>query len=331
MLTTSVNGKAYDFNRVIGGRQFRGIISIALSEEDDIFVVLRDSYGDDIIKITVGLEFEDEEVLFSFRDVDENVFSGSWPSCACIVDDRLYVTDELKSIILVFNLQGELINSLGNEGSENGEFHRPSGIACDTNGDLYVSDTLNHRIQKITKEGNHITSWGYRGEDKDQLNYPWGICIDKEHYIYVSDHKNNRIQKFDHEGNFVLSIGLDSQGNQILNHPSDVTVDTDGDIYIADWINNRIQIFDDTGLHIASIKGSANELSKWQRRYVSASPDVYKARRRVDSLEPEKFFALPTCVRFDSHKSHILAVDSQRWRIQIFNKINDYSDPQFNI
>ena len=48
--------------------------------------------------------------------------------------------------ILVFNLQGNLINSLGNEGSGNGEFNRPSGIACDANGDLYVSDTLNHSV-----------------------------------------------------------------------------------------------------------------------------------------------------------------------------------------
>ena len=33
----------------------------------------------------------------------------------------------------------------------------------------------------------------------------------------------------------------------------------------------------------------------------------------------------------DQSKSRLLAVDSQRLRIQIFNKISNYTDPQFNI
>ena len=79
------------------------------------------------------------------------------------------------------------------------------------------------------------------------------------------------------------------------------------------------------------IHGDAQELSKWQHEYVLSNPDVYKARRRVYSLEPEWRFALPMAVDFDPVKSRLLVVDPQRWRIQIYNKLHNYDDPQFNI
>ncbi len=64
---------------------------------------------------------------------------------------------------------------------------------------------------------------------------------------------------------------------------------------------------------------------------MKASPDMVKARRRVETLDPETRFALPTCVRFDTRRNRLYVVDSQRWRIQIFDKLDDYAEPQFNI
>ena len=116
-----------------------------------------------------------------------------------------------------------------------------------------------------------------------------------------------------------------------FNHPSDVAVDPDGDIYVCDWVNDRVQVFDGSGQYLLQMGGSAIELSKWQKRYIQGNPDVYKARRRVDSLEPEIKFALPTGVKFDTKNNRLFVVDSQRWRIQIFNKLDEYAEPQFNI
>ncbi len=331
MLTTSIKGRAFDFSRIVGGRQFRGIIYITLGSEDDIFVILRDSNGPDILKISVGNEPEDEEVILSFKDVEKNNFVNAWPSCATFTNNQLYVTDELNNVVSVFDTNGNLIDSFGKEGTEFNEFSRPSGITSDSKGNLYISDTLNHRIQKLTTNGEFINSWGEYGNDLGQFNSPWGICITNSETLLVCDHKNHRIQEFDLDGGFISSFGDFGTSHKQLNHPSDISIDSDGDIYIADWANNRVQIFDQTGNHLTELKGSAVELSKWQRQYINASPDVYKARRRVASLDPETYFALPISVTFDQSKSRLLAVDSQRWRIQIFNKISNYTDPQFNI
>ena len=331
MLTTSIKGRAFDFSRIVGGRQFRGIIYVALGSEDDIYVVLRDSNGPDILKISVGTEPEDVEVLISFKDVEKNNFVNSWPSCATLINNHVFVTDELKNVVSVFDTNGNLIESIGKEGTKPKEFLRPSGITSDSKGNLYISDTLNHRIQQITTNGDFIRSWGELGSNLNQFNSPWGLCLTNNETLLVCDHKNHRIQEFNTDGVLVSSFGEFGTSLKQLNHPSDISIDPDGDIYVADWANNRVQIFDRSGNHLTELKGSAIELSKWQRTYINASPDVYKARRRVPSLEPETYFALPISVTFDQTKSRLLAVDSQRWRIQIFNKISNYTDPQFNI
>ena len=58
---------------------------------------------------------------------------------------------------------------------------------------------------------------------------------------------------------------------------------------------------------------------------------MIKARRRVYTLEPEWRFAMPTAVAFDAEKSRLMVADTQRGRIQIYNKIKDYLEPQFNL
>jgi len=331
MLTTSAKGRAFDYNRVVGGRAFRGIIYATQGSDDDLYVVLRDTYGSDILKLTVGPSVDDEEISLSFREVREQNFDGSWPSCAVFNGETLLVTDELKNVINVFSPDGKLIKTIGGSGNGPMEFARPSGIAVDSNLNVYVADTLNHRVQKFSSNGSFIKEWGNFGEDEGLMKAPWGICVDQNDFVYIADHKNHRVQKFDDDGHFVMSLGEFGSAANSLDHPADVSVDKSGDIYVADWVNNRIQIYDSDGSHVANLNGSAIELSKWQKQYVNASPDVYKARRRVASLEPEIFFALPTCVNFDDSKSRLMAVDSQRWRIQIYDKVNNYSDPQFNI
>lgn len=331
MLTTSVKGRAFDYDRVVGGRAFRGIIYTTRGSDDDLYVVLRDTYGSDVLKLTVGSIVDDEEVVISFREIDESNFDNSWPSCATFDGENLLVTDELKNVVSVFSPDGELLKTIGGYGKNPIEFNRPSGIDIDSQKNIYVADTLNHRIQKFSSDWSFIKEWGAFGEYKGLLKAPWGLCADSNDSIYVADHKNHRVQKFDSDGNFIMCFGEFGSAAAALDHPSDVSVDQSGDVYVADWVNNRVQIYDADGSHIANLNGSAIELSKWQKQYVNASPDVYKARRRVASLEPETFFALPTCVDFDDSKSRLLAVDSQRWRIQIYDKVDNYSDPQFNI
>ena len=332
MLTRIVADRVYDFDRVVGGRQITGLITLALGQESDVYAVLRLPYGARVVRLSIGTTPGDEEIVGEFGERGDGPGQFVWPA-GIAVDSRqqVFVTDEWLHRVSVFSAEGEFLRTFGTAGGGDGQFHRPSGITIDANDDVYIADTLNHRVQKLSSSGQHIAQWGSRGTDAGEFVSPWGITTDDQGFVYVADHKNHRIQKFSEQGEFVFQLGSHGTGNDQFDHPSDVAVDPNGEIYVCDWANSRVQAYDRDRNYITTFEGDAQELSKWQKEYVRSNPDVYKARRRVYSLEPEWRFALPMAVVFDSKKSRMLVADSQRWRIQIYNKLLDYSDPQFNI
>ena len=331
-LTTSAVGRTYDFSHVVGGRQITGVVNMAFGRDDDVYVTKKALAFFDVELLKIGKEPGDEEVVQSFRAKNFDLFENSWPSCVAVGPDlNVYVTDELRHLIMVFDHDGSFIRNIGEHGDQPGQFDRPSGIVFAKDGSLYVSDTKNHRVQHLTSAGESITTFGKLGSNENEFNSPWGVDIDTNGNVLVADHVNNRIQKFNLNGDFISAIGTLGSYAGEFKYPSDVTTDPDGNIYICDWANNRVQVFDEKENYILQMGGSAVELSKWQKRYIQGNPDVYKARRRVNTLEPETGFALPTGVEFDPRTNRLFVVDSQRWRIQIFDKLEDYAEPQFNI
>jgi DNA-binding beta-propeller fold protein YncE len=305
---------------------------MAFGEGDDVYVTKKALAFFDVEKLKIGTEPGDEEVVTAFKEVNPGFFDMSWPSCVAVGPNYdVFVTDELRHVIYVFDRDGKFIRNIGEPGDQPGQFDRPSGIVFADDGSMYVSDTKNHRIQRLDSSGEPIHSFGTQGSEEGELKSPWGISLDGSGNVFVADHGNHRIQKFDSEGNFTSAIGSHGSTGGRFDHPSDVAVDPDGDIYVCDWANDRVQVLNEAGDYVLEIGGAAVELSKWQKRYIQGNPDVYKARRRVDTLDPETGFALPTGVEFDKRTNRLFVVDSQRWRIQIFNKLDDYAEPQFNI
>ena len=332
MLTRIVADRVYDFGRVVGGRQITGLVSLALGRGDDVYAVLRGPYSAKVVRLSIGSTPGDEEIVGEFGERGDGQGQFIWPAGIAVDSQHnVFVTDEWLHRVSVFTPEGEFLRMFGTAGSGDGQFSRPSGIAIDGDDDIYVVDTLNHRVQKLSNDGRYIAQFGSHGTDAGEFDSPWGITTDDQGFVYAADHKNHRIQKFNEQGEFVFQLGSQGTGNNQFDHPSDVAVDPDGEIYVCDWANSRVQAYDRDRNYITTFEGDAQELSKWQKEYVRSNPDVYKARRRVYSLEPEWRFALPMAVVFDSQKSRMLVADSQRWRIQIYNKLLDYSDPQFNI
>ncbi|NQW17143.1 MAG: 6-bladed beta-propeller [Chloroflexi bacterium] len=331
-LTTSAAGRAYDYSHVVGGRQTTGMVSMAFGQDDDVYITKKERLFCDVMRIKVGPEPGDEEIVTYFAEANPGVFDGGWPACVAVSPNlNVFVTDELRHLIYEFDRDGKFIRHIGEPGTGPGQFDRPSGIVFADDGSMYVSDTMNHRVQRLSAKGEFQIEWGGLGSAEGQLSSPWGLTVDGIGNVLVADHKNHRIQKFDAEGGFISAIGSFGTGAGEFDHPSDVAVDPDGDIYVCDWANDRVQVFNGAGVYMMKLGGSAVALSKWQERYVQGNPDVQKARRRVDTLEPEFKFALPTAVKFEASRNRLMVVDSQRWRIQIFNKLTDYAEPQFNI
>ena len=335
MLTKIVGTRVYDFSHVVGDpNETLEPVALAVGAENELFAIIKGvlELTPNVTRFALGAVPGDERIVNLIGERGEGAGQFVWPSGIALDSDRnLYVTDAWMDRVSVFTVEGDFIRSFGSSGDGEGQFKRPSGIAIDAEDNVFVVDTLNHRIQKLTRDGRSLSQWGANGSGPGEFRSPWGITTDAEGCVYVADHMNHRIQKFDADGGFLFQLGSRGSGNYEFDHPSDVAVDPQGDIYVCDWANSRVQAFDADGRYITTFIGDAQELSKWQSEYVRSNPDVYKARRRVYSLEPEWRFALPTGVAFDDAGSRLMVADTQRWRIQIYNKVLDYSEPQFNI
>ncbi len=346
MLTQVAAGRVYDYSHTVGGGQLEDNcpIALALGADDVVYVCCRgredisevpwNRTGADakVCRIRVGAAAGDEELLGEFGKYGDGDGQFIWVAGAALDSaGNLYVTDEWMNRVSVFDPEGGFLTSWGSSGGGGGQFNRPSGAAMDADDNLLVVDSLNHRVQRLSKDGTFIAAWGSHGNGMGEMDSPWGITVDGEGYVYVADHKNHRIQKFTPDGEPVAVFGEFGDGRGQLRRPTDVAVDPDGDVYVCDWANNRVQTYAPDGMFIASLIGDAHELSKWQQNTVNANPDVAKARRRVYSTEPEWRFVMPTGVEFDGARGRLLVADPQRARIQIYQKVEGYLEPQFNL
>ena len=342
MLTTVAAGRVFDFSHAVGGLEMPQPIASACGSGDTIYVLNRQF--EEILDVPWNKAALYAEVCsFSMPSIPgSEVYRGTfsrygdgdgeliWPvGIALDSDENIYIADEWMNRISIFSNSGAFQNSWSTQ--REGGHGRTSGIAIDLNDDVYVSDSVNHRVCKFTKDGEYILQFGSFGDGPGELNAPWGVAVDDNGNAYVADHKNHRVQKFDADGEFVASFGSYGRGKRHLNRPSDVAVDPDGDVYVCDWGNDRVQVFERGGRFIASLIGDAQQMAKGHQIQVDANPDVLKARRRVYTPEPEWRFAMPTGVTFDVANSRLIVADTQRARVQIYNKVDDYLDAQFNL
>jgi len=344
MLTQTILGRVYDYSHAVGGLYLPQIVGVAFGECDSVYTISRPTdaisgvpwnktgVGAKIVKITIGDVPGDEEHILDIGRYGDADGEFIWPAgIALDSNENIYVTDEWMNRVSVFDSEGNFQKHWGEGGQNDGQFNHPAGIDIDTEDNAIVVDSLNHRVQKFTKDGNFLGEWGGFGEGQGELNSPWGIGLDDQNNVYVADHKNHLAQKFSPDGEYLMAFGSEGTGRGQLTRPSDVTIDSDGDVYVCDWANDRVQVYGPDGDFITTFIGDAQELAKWHKQTVDSNIDVIKARRRVYSLEPEWRFAMPTAVEFDHARNRLMVADTQRGRIQIYNKLNDYMEPQFNL
>ena len=82
---------------------------------------------------------------------------------------NIIVTEGKGCYVSIFSPTGEKIKSFGSNGSSNGQFCLPVGVAVDGEDNILVTDFINDGIQKFTSDGKFISAtW---------LSCPIGIAV----------------------------------------------------------------------------------------------------------------------------------------------------------
>jgi sugar lactone lactonase YvrE len=176
--------------------------------------------------------------------------------------DNLFVSNRIE--VRKYDLSGNLLLTIGSEGSANGQFRDARGIAVDDQGYIYVSDVYNYRITKFDSSGNYVSKWGTQGSADGEFDGLTTIAFDSNYNLYVVDSNNNRVQKFTKAGVHLQTI---TNG---FSWPMGLVVDGNDNIYVTEAHGSRYQKFDSNGNHLYSFGSFGSGLNKFYEPFAIA-------------------------------------------------------------
>ena len=260
----------------------------------------------------------DEDFLGDFGYFGETDGRFVWPiGIAIDSKGRVYISDEHRHDIQVFESDGAFVKKFGSFGDGPVQFNRPSSMALDEHDRLFVVDGMNHRVQILSTDGEYLGGFGAEGEGPGEFSLPWGIYLGPNNDVFIADWQNDRIQRLTRDGKHLQTIGTPGSETGQLKRPSGVGVDKNGYVFVADWGNERVQVFTPAGEHFHTLIGDAT-LSTWAKELLADRPDLVEQRALVEDMDVEKRFWGPMAVKIDAN-GRILILDSCRYRIQVYD------------
>jgi len=175
------------------------------------------------------------------------------PSDVALSNDstRLYVidtggVDSREHHMYIFDPQtGELLDTIGERGKEEGDFNLAVQLSVAPDGTVYVVDAGNFRVQAFNEDGSFKKSFGGIGRYSGQFSRPKGIAIDKEGNIYVVDTAFGNFQIFNPQGELLLFVGNRGRAGGPAQYmlPAGIAIDLDGRVYMADQYFKKIDVY----------------------------------------------------------------------------------------
>ena len=167
-------------------------------------------------------------------------------------EGHLIVTECWANCITIINTNiGEVINRFGKQGSEQGEFWYPEGVALTQDGHIIVADSFNNRLQVLTIKGGFVAAVGSRGSEPLQFNEPHDVVVHQNGNIFVTDIWNHRVQVLNPDLSYSHCFGSKGDKPGELNEPRGIAIDQDGMVYVSDSINHQIQKFTPEGTFLS--------------------------------------------------------------------------------
>ena len=177
----------------------------------------------------------------------------------------VWITDTQHNRVEEISPAGEVVRTVGSEGTGNDQFKHPWGIAIAASGNVWVVDSGNSRIEELSSEGTYLAQSGSAGSGEGQFKAPQGIAVDAAEHVWVADTGNNRVQEYSPaEKKIIKVVGSVGSGDGQFSGPGSVAIDASGNAWVSDTGNNRVEEFSSSGAFVRTfgygVKNGSKEL-----------------------------------------------------------------------
>lgn len=205
---------------------------------------------------------------------------GIWlkEATAVAVDsyDRVYVFNRGNLPMLVFDPDGNLVDSWGNDdpyaGTElfedpygrmmprwkGNRFMRAHAITIDHDDNLWLVDDVGNQITKTDQQGNTLLVIGTGRpaprQSGEMFNRPTDVAVcPKTGEVFISDgYGNSRVHRFDRMGRHLLSWGEPGTDPGQFSLPHNLALFGDDAVIVCDRENHRVQVFTRDGAFVTT-------------------------------------------------------------------------------
>jgi RHS repeat-associated protein len=217
--------------------------------------------------------------------------------------NRLWVTDRKGNRVLRFSAEGkcelEIGAKEGKEGTGNGEFKKPQGIAV-ANGYVWVLDSCNNRVQKFSEAG----TWEGKFSAGTCSKNPWGIAVDSNGHVWISQMLGlEALREYTESGQFVRLVSSPNSGNE-YSWGTGLAPSPGGGVYIAYWNGARVERYGPEGEYLQRFGSCCEGPGHFQWATglaMSADGSLWLSEQRYGRVEHWEAFASKTAYTYDAN------------------------------
>ena len=171
---------------------------------------------------------------------------------------RVYVTDQGKSCLAIFDNDGDLLNCVKATLKGLPDLNKPLGVCVNIAGEVLVADSGNNRIVKFDSDGVAIGEVG----TGDILSSPYDVATNSLNQIIVLDKGQFRISIFHPSGEFLFTMIPGGKTEGSIGRGRFIGVDRADNILVTDATTNSIKIFCMDGLFFGQLYSPSEETDK---------------------------------------------------------------------
>ena len=179
----AVFAESGEFIKHITNKHLKDPTTLSVGRDGHLIVC---DFGDKTIKVL----FPDGTELFQSFSAPDCDWS---PSLAVCHQEKFFVSYRLGCCVKVFNKEGVFLYNIGSEGSCDGQFSYPAGLAVDSFGRLIVCDFSNNRLQVFTLDGKFVTKIE---PQRTGLGRPLSVAVSNDGRLFVTDVEKQCIHVF---------------------------------------------------------------------------------------------------------------------------------------